>query len=146
MSKTATAISTLPSPAELAKMGFETVSAKPAIFKLRELPVNGVIDGVLKEIRPSTNPEAIRQPLLRMELTEDKSTTLVPCQGGLSSRIFSEPDGKYNPELKTQLKSRFLGKRVLIVKTGFKLSNTYKDDSGKPKEFATYEVIEYKGK
>ena len=72
MSKTATAIETLPSPAELAKIGFEAVASKPTIFKLRELPVNGVIDGVLKDIRPSTNPEQIRQPLLTMELTKDK--------------------------------------------------------------------------
>jgi hypothetical protein len=142
MSKTATAIAieTLPSPAELAKIGFEAVASKPTIFKLRELPVNGVIDGILKEIRPSTNPEQIRQPLLTMELTKDKSTTLVPCQGGIAIKIFS------NEEEKAQLKSRFLGKRILIAKTGFKRSKLYKDDSGQGREFATYEVIEYKGK
>lgn len=140
MSKTATAIETLPSPAELAKIGFQTVSSRPAILKLRELPVSGVIDGVLKKITPSTNPEQIRQPLLEMELTKDKSIVLVPCQGGIAVKIFS------NPEEKAQLKSRFIGKRILIAKTGFKRSTLYKDDSGQGREFATYDVIEYTGK
>lgn len=135
-----TALDTLPSPAELAKMGFEAVSSKPTIMKLRDLPVNGVIDGTLKEIRPSTNPDQIRQPLLTMELTKDKTTVLVPCQGGIAVKIFS------NPEERESLKSRFLGKRILIAKTGFKRSKLYKDDSGQGREFATYEVIEYKGK
>lgn len=142
MSKTNgnTALETLPSPADLAKMGFESVASKPTIFKLRDLPVNGVIDGTLKEIRPSTNPDAIRQPLLTMELTKDKTTVLVPCQGGIAVKIFQ------NPEERESMKSRFLGKRILIAKTGFKRSKLYKDDTGQGREFATYEVIEYKGK
>ena len=142
MSKTngATALETLPSPAELAKMGFETVSSKPPILKLKDFKANDIIaDGILREIRPSTRDD-IRQPLLAMELTKDKSTVLVPCQGGIAVKIFN------NPEERAELKSRFLNKRILIAKTGFKRSNRYKDDSGQGREFATYEVIEYKGK
>ena len=124
------AIETLPSPEELAKMGFESLS-RPGVFKLRDLPVNGVIDGTLKDIRPSTNPDAIRQPLLTMELTKDKTTVLVPCQAGIATRIFDKQTGK----------CAFVGKRILITKTGFKKSTKYKDDSGNGREFATYDVI-----
>ena len=135
-----TAIETLPSPAELAKLGFETVASRPPIMRPRELEVGKVIDGTLKEIRPSTNPEQIRQPLLVMELTKDKSTVLVPCQAGISVKIFATPEDK------EARKTRFLGKRILITKTGYKRSKIYKDDTGQGREFATYEVIEYKGK
>ncbi|NDF16094.1 hypothetical protein EB061_12380, partial [bacterium] len=65
---------------------------------------------------------------------------LVPCQGGIAVKIFQ------NPEERESMKSRFLGKRILIAKTGFKRSKLYKDDTGQGREFATYEVIEYKGK
>lgn len=123
------AIETLPSPEELAKQGFESLS-RPGMFKLRDLPVNGVIDGVLKEIKPSTNP-AIRQPLLEMVLTKDGSTVLVPCQAGIATRIFDKDTGK----------CAFVGKRILITKTGYKKSNKYKDESGQGREFATYDVI-----
>jgi hypothetical protein len=140
MSKSATAIETLPSPAELAKMGFENNSSKPVIMKMKDMKVSDVIDGVLKKITPSTNPEKIRQPLLEMELTKDKTTILVPCQGGIGVKLFS------TPEEKAQLKSRFIGKRILIAKTGFKRSDTYNDASGQGTEFATYDVIEYTGK
>jgi hypothetical protein len=143
MSKTngTTAIETLPPMEQLAKQGWETVTAsRPSIFDLNSLPVNGVIDGVLKEIRPSLKPEITSQPLMVMELTKDKSTTLVPVKGGISVKIFA------SPEEKAQRKSRFIGKRILVAKTGFKRSKTYKDDSGQGREFATYEVIEYKGK
>ena len=135
----ATAIETLPTPAELAKQGFEAVSSRPPILRLRDMAVNDVIDGTLKEIRPSTNPDQIRQPLLVMELTKDKSTVLVPCQGGIAVKLFATPEDR------DQRKTRFLGKRILIAKTGTKRSKLYKDDSGQGREFATYEVIEYTG-
>ncbi|NDG86080.1 MAG: hypothetical protein EBX52_13710 [Proteobacteria bacterium] len=137
----ATAIETLPSPEELAKQGFETVSdSRPSLYDLKSMKPRDVIDGTLKEIRPSLRPEITTQPLLLMELTKDKSQTLVPVKGGISVKIFA------NPEEKAQRKSRFLGKRILIAMTGHKRSKTYKDDSGQGREFATFEVIEYKGK
>lgn len=131
MSKTdtATAIETMPSPAELAKMGFESLSL-PGVFKLRDLPVGGVIDGTLKAIKPSTNP-AIKQPLLELVMTKDKRTELVPCQAGIGVRIFEKDTGKCN----------LIGKRILITKTGYKKSPKYKDDSGNAREFAIYDVI-----
>jgi len=136
-----TAIETLPSPEELAKQGFETVTAsRPGLYDIRSMKPKDVIDGILKEIRPTLRPEITDQPLLLMELTKDKTQTLVPVKAGIGVKIFA------NPEEKAQRKSRFLGKRILIAHTGFKRSKTYKDDSGQGREFATFEVIEYKGK
>ena len=124
-----TAIETLPSPAELAIQGFESLSL-PGVYKLRDLPVGGVIDGILQAILPSKN-EAIKQPLLEMILTKDGSTSLVPCQAGIATRIFDRDTGK----------CAYVGKRILITKTGHKRSAKYKDETGQGREFATYDVI-----
>ena len=126
---------------QLAKQGWETVTAsKPSFFNLRDMKPNDVIDGVLKEIRPSLKPEMTQQPLLLMELTKDKTLTLVPVRAGMEVKIFADKEAKARRE------SRFIGKRIGIVHTGFKRSKTYKDSSGQGTEFATYEVLEFKGK
>ena len=141
MAKTNGATAELSIMEKLAKEGWQTVEAsKPAFFPLDELKPNDVIDGVLKEIRPSLKPEMTQQPLLLMELTKDKSLTLVPVRAGIEVKIFADKEAKARRE------SRFLGKRIGIVHTGFKRSKNYKDSSGQGREFATYEVLEFKGK
>ena len=151
MAKTNGATAELSIMEKLAKEGWQTVEAeKPAFFPLDELKPNGVIDGVLKEIRPSLKPEMTQQPLLLIELTKDmeigsrtlpaKSLTLVPVRAGIEVKVFADKEAKARRE------SRFLGKRIGIVHAGTKRSKNYKDATGQGTEFVAYEVLEFKGK
>ena len=126
---------------KLAKEGWQAVEpSRTPIFNLNDLKPNDVIDGVLKEIRPSMRPELTQQPLLLMELTKDKSLVLVPVRRGIEIKIFADKEAKARRE------SRFLGKRIGIVHAGTKRSKNYKDATGQGTEFVAYEVLEFKGK
>ena len=111
-----------------APAGFETIS-RPTILKLRELPIGGFIDCKPLELIASTN-KSIKQPLLLVELTKDKTRVALPMQASLANTLLDE----YQEECK------YIGKRVVIRKTGMKTSPKYKDDNGNPRSFALYEV------
>jgi hypothetical protein len=111
-----------------APAGFETIS-KPTILKLRDLPIGGFIDCKPLELVESTT-KGINQPLLLVELTKDKTRVALPMQASLANTLLDED----------QEKCKYIGKRVLIRKTGVKTSAKYKDDNGNPRQFALYEV------
>ena len=111
-----------------APAGFETIS-KPTILKLRDLPIGGFIDCRPLELMESTT-KGINQPLLLVEPTKDKSRVALPMQASLANTLLDED----------QEKCKYIGKRVLIRKTGVKTSAKYKDDNGNPRNFAIYEI------
>lgn len=111
-----------------APAGFETIS-RPTILKLRDLPIGGFIDCKPLELVPSTN-KSIKQPLLLVELTKDKTRVALPMQASLANTLLDEDQEECN----------YIGKRVIIRKTGVKTSPKYKDDNGNPRSFALYEV------
>jgi hypothetical protein len=111
-----------------APAGFETIS-RPTILKLRDLPIGGFIDCKPLEVIPSAN-KSIKQPLLLVELTKDKTRVALPMQASLANTLLDEDGEECN----------YIGKRVIIRKTGMKTSPKYKDDNGNPRSFALYEV------
>ena len=110
-----------------APSGFETIS-RPTILKLRDLPIGGYIDCTPIELQESTT-KGIDQPLLLVELKTGARGAL-PMQASLANVLLDED----------QEKCKFIGKRVLIRKTGMKTSPKWKDDAGQPRQFALYEV------
>jgi hypothetical protein len=111
-----------------APAGFETIS-RPTILKLRDLPIGGFIDCKPLEVIPSAN-KAIKQPLLLVELTKDKTRVALPMQASLANTLLDEDQEECN----------YIGKRIVIRKTGVKTSPKYKDDNGNPRSFSLYEV------
>lgn len=110
-----------------APAGFETIS-KPTILRLRDVPVGGFIDCTPLEVLPSTN-KSIKQPLLLVELTKNKARVALPMQASLKNTLLDEDDD-----------CKFIGKRIMIRKSGIKQSNKWKDDNGDPRQFAIYDV------
>ena len=110
-----------------APQGFETIS-KPTILRLRDVPVGGYIDCTPLEVLPSTN-KAIKQPLLLVELTKNKARVALPMQASLANVLLDEDE-----------ECNYIGKRILIRKSGMKQSAKWKDDNGDPRQFALYDV------
>ena len=110
-----------------APAGFETIS-RPMILKLANVPIGGYIDCKPLEVLPSTN-KSIKQPLLLVELSKDKTRVALPMQATLKNVLLDEEE-----------ECNYIGKRILIRKSGVKTSGKWKDDNGNPRNFALWEV------
>lgn len=113
---------------ELAKAGFKRLG-NPEILRLREMPVGAVIDCTPTAVKQSQK-EGIRQPLIEATLTEDGRKITIPAQASIANQLLN----------KEQTKLMFPGKRVLIKKSGMKVSSKWKDENGNGRQFATYEI------
>lgn len=116
------------SASELAEQGFKSLS-NSEILRLREMPEGAVIDCTLRALIPSKNKK-ITQPLIEAELTEDGRVVTIPAQASIANQLIDEKSGKL----------KFEGQRVLIKKAGTRTSSKWKDDQGKARQFAIYEI------
>lgn len=123
-----TAITEWKDSSDLAKAGFKRLG-NPEIIRMRNMPEGAVIDCTITGLTPSQNKE-IRQPLINATLTEDGRTVLIPAQASIANQLLD----------KEQKKLLFPGKRVLIRKSGTKVSTKWKDTDGNARQFPVYEI------
>jgi len=133
MSKGIEAVEEVKSPADLAKLGFESLS-QPKIFNPKNLELNKeVIDGVVTGFLPPS--DKYRSPLLVMKLTKDGTELKVAAQATIHNQVFDKAG-----------KCLVINKRIAIMKIGSKTS-TWKDaETGNYREYPVYSVSVFNSK
>ena len=123
-----TALQSIPSHEVLAEQGWQQLG-KPEILKLREMGIGALIDCTIDGLQASES-KGITQPLFQATLTGTATKVLIPAQASIANQLIND-----------QGKCDFIGRRVVITKTGEKESDTYKNKDGTPVIFSIYKVI-----
>jgi hypothetical protein len=121
------------------KKGLKALTRPPTI-KIKDMPIGASLDVTVYDLVPSTQKD-IKNPLILCTLNSDGSKISIPVVGGLAGTFLADKDSVVLSEVtKDDLADGILDARVVITKTGTKLSNKWKADSGQPREYPVFEV------
>lgn len=112
---------------------------RPPTIKIKDMPVGASLDVTVYDLVPSASKD-IKNPLLLATLNSNGSKVSIPVVGGLAGTFLADKDCNLAEVTKDDLADGILDARVVITKTGTKLSTKWKADNGQPREYPVFEV------
>lgn len=111
----------------------------PPLVKIADMPVQASLDFTLEKVVPSRNP-SIDSPLIVARLTKGGNKVTVPAVASIANILlpgFDKKKDRDDPEAKCP----FVGRRVIIRKSGIRESSKWQDDQKKPRKFPVFDVF-----